>query len=193
MFRKLRCGTECRCHHFTDHTICPVCLLQVRFDGQKVFRYLVSPGALRSLLCISTMRSAVTKLNLCGMIAESLCMDLTQMTWSGEGSAARPRVPSDAPRNDGITHDLDIRARLRCKTSQVCPIPHSTHRSLCCRMRVPSQLLLFLFAILTAVGASAIPKRGKYPSSISNSSFELTLPPLTVFAPSSLGLREGFR
>ena len=46
-------------------------------------------------------------------------------------------------------------------------------------MRVPSQLLLVLFAISGAVGAYVIPKGGKYPSFIAKPSCELTIAPFT--------------
>lgn len=46
-------------------------------------------------------------------------------------------------------------------------------------MRIPSQLPLVLFAISVAVEAYVIPDGGKYPLPIVNSSFELTIEPLT--------------
>ena len=41
-------------------------------------------------------------------------------------------------------------------------------------MRVPSQLLIVLFAILAVVDAHVIPKRGKYLSFVADLSFGLT-------------------
>jgi len=46
-------------------------------------------------------------------------------------------------------------------------------------MKVPLHLLLALFTISAAVGASVIPEEGKYPSFVTSSSHKLTTAPIT--------------